>query len=381
MNCPHRTHLLYPVALGVAGAAAVLVSGGLQWAGGLLAGLLVLAGVLLGRHGAARSDAQRSELDGYLASQRAFGEQLVPVWVGHIETSREQMERAVSALAEQFSRIAEQLDEAVHSAGMATASIEDRGNGLVAVFAESETRLGAVIGAQRTAMSGMNALLEKVRGLTGFVDELQSMAADVAQIASQCNLLALNAAIEAARAGEMGRGFSVVAKEFRMLSNQSGETGRRIAEKVGVISEAIVATCRAAEESVREEGGAAAESEATIGAVLDRFREVTDALLHSSELLRGESVGIKEQIGEALVQMQFQDRVNQILTHVEANIARFPDFLARQGEQFRADGLLRPLDAAPLLIELQKNYVMSDQHAVHAGEKVAAGKAAEVEFF
>lgn len=371
MNYPRYASHLSPAALGVAGAISVLAVGGFTWPCALLAAGLSAAGLLLARRQMVQADAMQDALDAYLTSQQNFGEQVVPVWAGHIETSREQMETAISALTQDFSRIADQLDEAVRSASMATESVEDRGNGLVAVFSRSQDSLAEVVSAQKTAMNSMTTMLEKVQGLNQFIAELQDMAADVAKIAAQCNLLALNAAIEAARAGELGRGFAVVANEFRMLSNQSGETGRHIAEKVGVISAAIIETCRAAEESVRQEDGATVESEQTISAVLDGFREVTDALLQASTLLKNESVGIKEQIGEALVQLQFQDRVNQILTHVKANIEHFPSFLAQHREKFGERRELQPLDPAPLLVELKDTYVMSDQHAVHAGQKVA----------
>ncbi|QGU96823.1 chemotaxis protein [Clostridium bovifaecis] len=50
----------------------------------------------------------------------------------------------------------------------------------------------------------------------------------VGNVARQTNLLGLNAAIESSRAGEYGKGFSVVAKEIRKLSNSSNESIRQI---------------------------------------------------------------------------------------------------------------------------------------------------------
>ncbi|OWW23015.1 chemotaxis protein [Noviherbaspirillum denitrificans] len=377
----HNVHLFYPAALGIAGGIATLATGGLSWTGGIVAAVLATAGATASLRLKQNHAAFRDSVAVYVRSQKEFSEQIVPVWTGHIETSREQMESAISELAQDFSRIVDQLDQAVHSAGMATGSIDDRGSGLIGVFDQSKTQLGEVVASQRMAMNSMTVMLEKVQGLDKFIVELQDMAAEVAKIAAQSNLLALNAAIEAARAGELGRGFAVVAKEFRMLSNQSGETGRHIAEKVGIISEAIMSTCKAAEDSVRQEDGAMLESENTINTVLDEFRRITDALQESSRLLKDESVGIKDEIGQALVQLQFQDRVNQILTQVKANIDHLPVYLAQHAEPFCAGGELQPLDAAPLLVEMNKNYVMSDQRAVHRGEKVAARDDGEITFF
>lgn len=368
-------------ALGLLGATAVLAAGGLNWVGTGLACLMIMAGVALGLQLAAREAGLLKAIESYLSGQVQFGEQLAPVWSGHIEMSRQQMANAIEALSERFCGIVDKLDAAVQSSAMETQTIENSDKGLVAVFAHSERKLGAVITSQKTAMAGLTSMLEKVQGLGRFTSELKDMATEVAQISQQSNLLALNAAIEAARSGVHGRGFAVVAKEFRMLSGQSGETGRRIAASVGVISNAITDTCNVVRNAVEQQDASMLTAQSTIHGVLQDFQGVTDALLRSGTLLKNESIGIKSEISDSLMQLQFQDRVSQIMNHVKGNIERLPAFLQQNQKQYAQGGPLEPLDAQPLLTELKETYVMTDQHAVHQGDELARRSTTEISFF
>lgn len=380
MNRPTPA-LLYPAALGLCGAIFVLISGGLGWLAVLLACVLLGAGVALGLRLAATQSALQQSIATYLAGQAQFGEQVVPVWQGHIESSREQMESAVNTLSDRFGGIVDKLDAALQAASAETSRIESGGNGLTAVFERSEQTLDRLIATQDSAMRSMENMLEKVQGLDQFIGELHGMAADVARIAQQTNLLALNAAIEAARAGELGRGFAVVAKEFRMLSTQSGETGKRIAEKVNIISAAIVDTCTVVRESVAKEDDSTEVAHTTITTVLADFKTIIDAFERSSTLLKNESIGIQSEVNQALVQMQFQDRVSQILTQVNKNLDRLPVVLLEQLQTYVNNGTLHALKPQELLAEMQKTYVMADQHVIHQGGKVAQSNSTDISFF
>jgi methyl-accepting chemotaxis protein len=343
--------------------------------------LLVLA-LFIGFQLKTSHAALRQSMDRFVAEQQHFGGEVAPVWSRHIESSREQMDTAIAGLSERFAHIVDSLDAAVHAASLEAQTLEDGEKGLVAVFNRAERDLGAVIASQNAAVSGMQVMLEKVEGLDRFTQELQGMAQDVAKIAQQSNLLSLNAAIEAARAGDLGRGFAVVAKEFRMLSNLSGDTGRNIAAKVSVISAAIADASSLVRDSVAQRDNRVQASSSTISAVLQDFRSVTDGLQRSSSLLKDESVSIQNEIGQALVQLQFQDRVSQIMGHVKSNIEQLPVFLQDHHDQYLQTGVLEPLDPEVLLGALKKTYVMADQHAIHSGVTVGQASADnEIRFF
>ncbi len=367
--------------LGLLGAMAVLLIAGFSVSALGVAAVLGGAGVAIGLW-VARGQAQLlDEIQAYVAAQAEFTAEVVPIWKGHIEASREQMETAVNALTEQFGGIVDKIDATIQATSMETDGLASGENSLAAVFGRNEAQLSALVAVQNDATARMDAMVTKVQGLNRFIAELQEMATDVDRIAQQTNLLALNAAIEAARAGEMGRGFAVVAKEFRMLSNQSGETGRRIAEKVTVISADIVETCDMVTGSVSQEESSLATSQATIAKVLADFKSVIDIFQHSTDVLKDESIGIQDQINQALVALQFQDRVSQILVQVIKNMELMPTVLSESQQAYVDTGVLEVADSQRVLSELQKTYVMADQHVIHQGGKVAQQAASNISFF
>ena len=380
--------LLAPAALGLAAAVVLPVLAPLQAPTWLAALLLAAAGIAVS-HWLRRADKrQRQALEVYLASQQQLGELVLPVWARQIESSRAQMETAVAELSQRFSAIVAQLQQTTRLSDVSRDSDADGADpaasgGLVALLAHSEQQLDAVVAAQRAAMGSKQTLLVSITGLQQFTGELREMAATVARIAQQTNLLALNAAIEAARAGESGRSFAVVAQEVRLLSMRSAETGRDIAAKVDTIVGAIRHASQGATQSLADDQAAMQSSEASIGTVLARFRDSADALLLRSQALAASRDGLHEEISQALVQLQFQDRVSQVMAHVGANIGRLPQLLDDSQRAYQREQRLQPVDAVALLAELESSYAMASERAVHPGQAAAPAPSdsEEVTFF
>jgi methyl-accepting chemotaxis protein len=372
--------MLVPFGLAAAGAVGTVVAGwgAYGWYTLIWAALLLGAAAWLTRDagfGTVSATGDNAMIDDYLAARERFGDAVIPVWCRHIENSRSQMEEAVSDLASRFSNIVDKLDNAVHVSSADCAG----GASITDVFSHSEKRLGSVVTSMKSAMSSKQAMLAQIKDLERFTRELRGMAEGVASIAAQTNLLALNAAIEAARAGPAGRGFAVVAQEVRQLSMRSAETGKEITNRVGLISSAILAASQAADQSSEAEDKSMQSAEGMIDAVLSEFRQITDALVEQSEQLKQNSVGIQGEVGEALVQLQFQDRVSQVMAHVRENMEQLPAVLRENRDIYVAGGQLEPLDPDRLMHELQKTYAMAEEHAVHSGARLAAPAAAEAD--
>ncbi|MGC4077872.1 MAG: methyl-accepting chemotaxis protein [Rubrivivax sp.] len=336
-------------------------SGGELWACAAAAALVLAAGIGDRRMQQARRERDRLVAE-WAAAQHALGTDLGPLWAAHVEGARSQTEAAVCALTERFGGIVSRLDTALAAAG----SGGDHGAGEVQV--RSRHDLEGILGSLRRATGGNSELRQAVQQLVPFVAELREMATEVSAIASKTNLLAINAAIEAAHAGPEGRGFGVLAQEVRKLSAQSASTGERMARDVDAISGAILKACGDARESEATEAEMLSASGDAIQRVLADFEGVTRSLEDAAARLQADSQGIQAEVVESLVQLQFQDRVSQRLSHVRDSLQHL-DHLARAGDT-------RPLDTAVLLDELRRSYAMADEHAAETGRWAAAAPAA-----
>ena len=260
---------------------------------------------------------------------------VIPIWIRQVETARLQTQEAVTALTREFADIVTKLEAALNLSINAATKFRGQGNqGIVEAMTYSRSDLLAIVDSLRLAQQARDSMLAE----TKYTEELRTMAGEVQQIALQMKLLTLNAAIEAARAGEQGKSFGILANEMRKLSAVSNETGVRMATKVEVIAAAISAIAKRSQDSSSHETSSVSRAESSIQDVLKRFENVTVRLTESAADMQKESTEVRNEISDALVLLQFQDRVSQILSHVTQNMDDLCGRLHQFGTQQHSEG-------------------------------------------
>ena len=352
------------------------------------AGLMVLAAVLsyMERRqlsarweqavaGCASSEAAKPPMEPYTLSLHEVADASMARWANHVDIARQQSDAAGSKLALDFNSILDKLRT------MLDTYHHETEKSFVSVIEGSRSELESMVSHLRLAFDAQKPMLREFETLAEVTEDLKRMASSVADIAKQTNLLALNAAIEAARAGEYGRGFAVVADEVRKLSDQSGTLGKQIQIKVDAVN---VATCTAlatAGQLALQNESLMKESEATIRTVLEQFRGVVVGLSDSSSQMAEVSQNVRERVESVLVNLQFQDRISQILTAVFKDIERLLASLREQNERIAGGRQPVLFDAQAWVTKLEQSYTTLEQHDSMQSEARGGVAQSEVTFF
>ena len=293
--------------------------------------------------------------------------QAVPIWAKQVESARRQTEEAIVALSQRFEGIVNRLDSALGGGDESSAIATDA--------REGERHLAQVIEALKLIQQSRDALAEDIRALVKHTEELRKMSSDVESIAFQTNMLALNAAIEAAHAGAAGKGFAVVAHEVRALSEAARTTGKRITGTVGLISNALLEIGAKNEKVSSRDQQAVADSQEHIRTVLERFNQRTTSLAAAAQQSQQSGEAIKGEVCESLVQLQFQDRVGQILQNVVSSMDQVEQ-LPVESSGSEADEQIRGH-----MENMARTYTTDEQRQLHRGLDAQAAVPQEVTFF
>lgn len=340
------------------------------------AGLAMLAGMLgsflLWRH-MTRAEAKLAQLqqsfDDQVQSAERFGHnlerllsawlKLVPVWNRHVDTCRDMGNESINALSIRFAELVQLIanSRAVSKEAQESSDLND--------ISADKVRLQQLFDKMKSFDVTTDLLYEQINKLNTFTNDLDHMAGAVASIAEQTNMLALNAAIEAARAGDAGRGFAVVAQEVRELSSQSGETGRHITEKIDMVKKAMSEISESAGKTSEEEDHTLTESEQFIAEVVEHLEARAHRLIDDGEQLLAVNAEVSSQIEQVLIELQFQDRVSQILEQVSNSMSSLTQVLEADEQDYASGRRAISMDVQQLLSDMKTTYTTVEQHRRH----------------
>jgi methyl-accepting chemotaxis protein len=294
-------------------------------------------------------------------------ERILPVWSRQLELVRKQTEDAINDLTRRFADMNGNLQLAVGKSG------DTSERDLLGVLRRAQDELPEALSALEGTQKTRSGFMGEVYRMSDRIGELRGMVDEVSKVAAQTNLLALNAAIEASRAGESGKGFAVVADEVRALSKLSKETGTNIASKVVEIAKVVETSVREVSGASRTEQELLEQAKQRVGNVLSEFSLRLESM--ERRLSDVESVGREtaRAIEQVLVDLQFQDRVGQMLSHVIADAGRLSEALVSEVDLSDPDAWLR---------RLESTYTTAEQEVAHSGSvSTAATASSDVTFF
>jgi len=116
--------------------------------------------------------------------------------------------------------------------------------------------------------------------------------------------------------GSVKAQFEELIEQTSVLSQEAGTIGQAISSVVSGLTSAMSRTSNRAKNKAEEDAGATASTEDTVRNMLDQLSASYEKMTHSLSNSAAMSRQLNLDIGQAVMSMQFQDRVNQRIGHL-----------------------------------------------------------------
>jgi len=275
--------------------------------------------------------------------------QVLPIWHGHVELARTQTQAAIDTLSARFAAINDRLG---HSRQLSSEPREVR---MQQLLHDADQQLATLAQALERILQSRQALQGKLEGLAAANDEIRQLALQNEQLAGQTGVSDLLSSEQS----------------WQQLAQRAAANSRQIVLRTKAARQQIQAAVIAAAQLPDGADGVVENSRALIGQVLAGFGQAATALMATVDQMAAENRAVDQEVGEILVNLQFQDRIGQILEQLQGDIARL---------QASACEAALP-SPQQWLAALEQTYTTPEQRQVHVGGGARLTPQAQVDFF
>ena len=162
----------------------------------------------------------------------------------------------------------------------------------------------------REVAAWVSAAVGRVRDISDALQQMEQRIAMIEDIAMQVSMLSVNAGIEAARAGDSGRGFAVIARTIKQLSDQTNGTTDDLRLQAQTLGRSVTTLAEEADRTMQQARQVISDSQisdqriTTIAAMIGDLRDTTTAVRHLAEEVRQANGSFKSAIQEVVTTVE-----------------------------------------------------------------------------
>jgi methyl-accepting chemotaxis protein len=230
-----------------------------------------------------------------------------------------QIESSVIGVCGSFQAIAERARAAVTQTSSfleTEASEKSAKRSFDSLVSSCSQTLVKTLEASEEAAETAERAIERVTNMEEISNNICKTLEKLENVARASRMLAMNARIEATHAGELGAGFNVVAVEVASQSNQVRELASHVDTLTTHLREQASTTVADLHSIAQRERQRLEQSRSEVEATLEDLRAAHQEMKQELASMNEQSALLASDIGSAVREMQFQDRVSQQIAHV-----------------------------------------------------------------
>lgn len=226
-----------------------------------------------------------------------------------IAATSAQQEKAMNGFESEVASVAAAVAEISASARELAGTMQtvnEAAESVAAQAGDGKQSLQALETTMRTLNNATMSMAGKLELIRQSVENISGIVGTIAEVAEQTNLLSLNASIEAEKAGEYGKGFSVVAREIRRLSDKTSVATIEIGQVAGGMQTAVeagVAELELFTETVSRCAGDAAGIGDGLGGVITQVTGLSPSFVRVNDGMQAQARGATE-ISDAMLRLR-----------------------------------------------------------------------------